>query len=87
MLLNIEKLIYGGDGLARLPADDRGRGKAAFIPFVLDGEKIEAAITEEKPSFVRAQAEAIVEPSPHRSPATLPTFWPLRRMPLPARQL
>jgi 23S rRNA (uracil1939-C5)-methyltransferase len=74
LLLNIEKLIYGGDGLARLPADDRGRGKAAFIPFVLGGEKIEAAITEEKPSFVRAHAEAIVEPSPHRVPPHCPHF-------------
>jgi 23S rRNA (uracil1939-C5)-methyltransferase len=74
LLLNIEKLIYGGDGLARLPADDRGRGKAAFVPFVLGGEKIEAALTQEKPSFVRAHAEAIVEPSPHRVPPPCPHF-------------
>ena len=74
MLLNIEKLIYGGDGLARLPADDRGPGKAVFVPFVLGGEKIEAALTEEKPSFVRAHAEAIVEPSPHRVPPPCPHF-------------
>jgi 23S rRNA (uracil1939-C5)-methyltransferase len=74
LLLNIEKLIYGGDGLARLPADDRGRGKAAFIPFVLGGEKIEAAITEEKPSFVRGHAEAIVEPSAQRVPPPCPHF-------------
>jgi 23S rRNA (uracil1939-C5)-methyltransferase len=70
LLLNIEKLIYGGDGLARLPAgspsDERGRGKAVFVPLVLAGEKIEAALTEEKPGFARAQAEAILEPSPHR---------------------
>ena len=68
MLLNIEKLIYGGDGLARLPADARGRGKAVFVPFVLAGEKIEAAITEDKSSFARAQATAILQPSPHRTP-------------------
>ena len=70
MLLTIEKLIYGGDGLARLPAsspgDDRGRGKAVFVPLVLAGEKIEAALTEEKPGFARAHAESIVEASPHR---------------------
>jgi 23S rRNA (uracil1939-C5)-methyltransferase len=74
LLLNIEKLIYGGDGLARLPADDRGRGKAVFVPFVLAGEKIEAAITEEKPGFARAQATAIVEPSPHRILPPCPHF-------------
>jgi hypothetical protein len=52
LLLNIEKLIYGGDGLARLPAaspgnaslknetpgaKDHSRGMAVFVPFVLAG--------------------------------------------------
>ena len=74
MLLNIEKLIYGGDGLARLPPDDQGRGKAAFLPFVLAGEKIDAVVTEEKPSFVRAQAQTIVESSAHRILALCPYF-------------
>jgi 23S rRNA (uracil1939-C5)-methyltransferase len=74
LLLNIEKLIYGGDGLARLPADDRGRGKAVFIPFVLGGEKVEVAITEEKAGFARAHATAIVEASPHRVPPPCPHF-------------
>jgi 23S rRNA (uracil1939-C5)-methyltransferase len=59
-------MIYGGDGLARLPADDRGRGKAVFVPFVLAAEKIEASLTEQKPSFARATADSILEPSPHR---------------------
>jgi 23S rRNA (uracil1939-C5)-methyltransferase len=74
LLLNIEKLIYGGDGLARLPADDRGRSKAVFVPFVLAGEKIEAAISEEKSSFARANATAIVASSPHRTSALCPHF-------------
>ena len=75
MLLTIEKLIYGGDGLARLPAtpppgsskdDARVRGKAIFVPFVLAGETIEASLTEQKSGFARAKADSIVEPSPHR---------------------
>jgi len=82
LLLTIEKLIYGGDGLARLPATsptgspanapsssqnaDRGRGKAVFVPFVLAGEKIDATLTEQKPGFARANADSILEPSPHR---------------------
>jgi 23S rRNA (uracil1939-C5)-methyltransferase len=77
LLLAIEKLIYGGDGFARVPApqnDDRGRGKAAFVPFVLAGEKIEATLTAEKPGFARAQATAIIEPSPHRIPPPCPHF-------------
>ena len=66
MLLTIEKLIYGGDGLARLPAASdtdkaHGRGKAVFVPFVLAAEKIEAALTAQKPGFARARAEAILD--------------------------
>ena len=74
MLLTIEKLIYGGEGLAHLPADERGRGKAAFIPFVLSGEEIEAAITEEKPGFARGCATKIVAASPHRIQPGCPYF-------------
>jgi len=79
LLLSIEKLIYGGDGLARLPAGSppatgRTRGKAVFIPFVLAGERVEASITERKPGFARARPEAIVEPSPHRVPPACPYF-------------
>jgi len=74
LLLTIEKLIYGGDGLARMPPDDRGRGKAAFIPFVLAGEKVEASLTEEKPGFARAKAEAVIEASPHRMQPHCPYF-------------
>jgi 23S rRNA (uracil1939-C5)-methyltransferase len=82
LLLTIEKLIYGGDGLARLPAslpvrlieDDRARGKAVFVPFVLAGEKIEARLTTEKPGFARAAAQAIVEASAHRVEPVCPYF-------------
>ncbi len=74
MLLTIEKLIYGGDGLARLPADASGRGKAVFIPFVLSEERVDASITEQKPGFARAQVDAIVEPSPHRIQPGCPYF-------------
>ncbi len=74
MLLTIEKLIYGGDGLAHLPADESGRGKAVFTPFVLAGEKVEASAAERKPGFVRARVESILEPSPHRVQPPCPYF-------------
>jgi 23S rRNA (uracil1939-C5)-methyltransferase len=72
--LTIEKLIYGGDGLGRLPADEKGRGKAAFVPFTLPGEKVEAQVTDEKPGFVRASATRLVEASPLRIEAACPYF-------------
>jgi 23S rRNA (uracil1939-C5)-methyltransferase len=72
--LNIEKLVYGGDGLARLPADDRGPGKAVFVPFVLPGEAVEATLREQKPGFVRAQLDGILTASPRRIDPRCPYF-------------
>jgi 23S rRNA (uracil1939-C5)-methyltransferase len=74
MKLKIEKMIYGGDALAHLPPDDSGRGKTAFVPFVLSGEEIEASVVEEKPGFVRAKAENILTASPERVEAPCPYF-------------
>ncbi len=74
MELTIEKLIYGGDGLARLPADEKGRGKAVFVPFTLAGERLEASIEEEKPGFARATAGRILQASPERIEAHCPYF-------------
>ncbi len=74
MLLTIEKLIYGGDGLSRLPPDASGRGKAVFIPFVLAEEQVEASITEQKSSFARARVQSVTQASPHRVDPPCPYF-------------
>lgn len=79
MLLTIEKLIYGGDGLARLPdtespEEKTGGGKVVFVPFVLAGEKIEPRLIEQKPGFARATFDHIVDPSPHRLQPGCPYF-------------
>lgn len=66
MRLTIDKLIYGGDGIARLPSDEHGRGKAVFVPFTLPGEVVEAALTEEKPGFARARLSEILTASAER---------------------
>ncbi len=67
-------MIYGGDGLARLPADEKGVGKAVFVPFVLPGEKVAAEMIEQKPGFARARAEVILKPSPLRIEPGCPYF-------------
>ncbi len=67
-------MIYGGDGLARLPADEHGRGKAVFVPFVLPGEEIDAVLAETKPGFARARAESIVRPALERTEPGCPHF-------------
>lgn len=74
MILTIEKQIYGGDGLTRLPADENGRSKAVFVPFVLENEQVEASLTGQKASFARAHASSILQPSPHRIEPACPYF-------------
>ncbi len=74
MQLTIEKLVYGGDGLARLPADENGRGKAVFVPFVLPGEEVAAELTEQKPGFARGRVENILQASARRVGPHCPYF-------------
>jgi 23S rRNA (uracil1939-C5)-methyltransferase len=66
MQIKIEKMIYGGEGLGRLPADDSGRGKTVFVPFVLPDEIAEIRAVETKPSFVRAEVVELTHASPTR---------------------
>ena len=74
MLLSIEKLIYGGDGLARtLPGAD-GRSMTVFVPFVLPGEKVDSEIRQEKPGFARGAVTQVIEASPDRVEARCPYF-------------
>jgi 23S rRNA (uracil1939-C5)-methyltransferase len=74
LLLSIEKLIYGGDGLARTPAGADGRSMAVFVPFVLPGERVEAEIRQEKPGFARGSVTQLMEASPDRIEARCPYF-------------
>lgn len=69
MNLTIEKMVYGGDGLARLPD-----GKAVFLPFVLPGEEVSAVIAKEKSSFARAQADVVLKSSSQRVQPPCPYF-------------
>lgn len=68
MKLRIEKMVYGGAGLARA---DR---KAVFVPFALPGETVEARVAEEKRGYVTAEIDAMVEPSAARVPAPCQYF-------------
>jgi 23S rRNA (uracil1939-C5)-methyltransferase len=74
MLLTIEKLIYGGDGLARTASDADGRNMAVFVPFVLPGEKVEAEIRQGKTGFARGSVTQLIETSPDRIEARCPYF-------------
>jgi 23S rRNA (uracil1939-C5)-methyltransferase len=66
--LTIEDIAFGGKGVAR------ENGKAVFIPFTIDGEKISARIVREKKQFAQAEIVDLRESSPHRVEAPCPYF-------------
>ncbi len=74
MQIEIEKLVYGGDGLGRMPADDQGRGKTVFVPFVLPGERVDVSLIESRTGFARAKLEKVVTPSLERVAPSCPYF-------------
>jgi 23S rRNA (uracil1939-C5)-methyltransferase len=73
MRLRIEKAIYGGSGLSRIAGGELA-GKTVFTPLTLPGELIEAHISEDKRSFINAEADAILEPSLLRTMPSCPYF-------------
>lgn len=58
--LEIEKLIYGGAGLARKD------GQVYFVPKTAPGEKVEAEIRKAKSNFSKTKMTRLVEASPLR---------------------
>lgn len=73
MELKIEKLVYGGEGLARLPAGQE-RAKTVFVPFVLPEERVDASVVEHKPGFARARLDRVLEAAPSRRESPCPYF-------------
>jgi 23S rRNA (uracil1939-C5)-methyltransferase len=57
----IEKLVYGGSGLARL-AD----GQAVFVPGVLPGERVRASIRKKRKGVLEAALVEVLAPSRDR---------------------
>ncbi|MGD0402859.1 MAG: 23S rRNA (uracil(1939)-C(5))-methyltransferase RlmD [Candidatus Acidiferrales bacterium] len=68
MDVTIEKLIYGGDGLAH------HEGSTVFVPFVLPAERVAVSPVEQKKKFVRARVDNLLEPSPQRVAPPCPHF-------------
>jgi len=56
----VEKLVYGGAGLAR------HQGRVYMLPKVVPGDVVEAMAKKSKSNFIDARVEQIVTPSPDR---------------------
>ncbi len=66
--LKIEDIAFGGKGVAR------DEGKAVFVPFTIDGERISAKIIREKKQFAEGELVELQEPSPQRVLPECPYF-------------
>ena len=68
LILIIEKLIYGGDGLSH--AD----GNTVFVPFGLPGEQVRAATKTKKKKLIWTKLLEVQTPSPLRIAGSCPHF-------------
>jgi 23S rRNA (uracil1939-C5)-methyltransferase len=66
--VHIEKLVYGGDGLAHQD------GATIFAPYLLPGEEAFIAPTEHKKHFIRGRVREITLASPERIDPGCPHF-------------
>jgi tRNA/tmRNA/rRNA uracil-C5-methylase (TrmA/RlmC/RlmD family) len=66
--LQIEDVAFGGKGVAR------DEGKAVFVPYTIEGERITAKIVREKKQFAEAELVELLEPSPERTTPACPYF-------------
>jgi 23S rRNA (uracil1939-C5)-methyltransferase len=66
--LSIEKLVYGGDGLAH--AD----GNTVFVPYVLPGEEVRAATKAKQKKLLWAELLEVTSPAKERAKPRCPHF-------------
>ena len=66
--LMIEKLVYGGDGLAH--AD----GNTVFVPYVLPGEEVRAGTKSKRKKLIWAELLEVISPAKERSKAKCAHF-------------
>ena len=66
--VSVEKLVYGGDGLAR------DSGHVILTPFVLPGERVIVTPVEKRKGLLRTRPLNIKQPSPERVKPECPYF-------------
>jgi 23S rRNA (uracil1939-C5)-methyltransferase len=66
--IEVEKLVYGGDGLSRQ------EGRVVLTPYVLPGEQVRVAVARERKDMLEATVEEVLTPSPQRVEAPCAHF-------------
>jgi 23S rRNA (uracil1939-C5)-methyltransferase len=65
----IEKVIFGGDGLARI-----SQGFVVFVPFAAEGDRVRVRITEKKAHHARGEIVEILQPGAGRENPPCPYY-------------
>lgn len=68
LTLDVERLTYGGDALAR------HEGLVVFVPYAAPGDRIAAEPGERRPRFLRATMTSLLSPGPDRVTPACPVF-------------
>jgi 23S rRNA (uracil1939-C5)-methyltransferase len=67
--VTIEKVIFGGDGLARI-----GQRFVVFVPFAAEGDRARVRIVERKAHHARAEIVQVLQPGPARENPPCPYY-------------
>lgn len=67
--VTIEKVIFGGDGLARIQ-----QGFVVFVPFTAEGDRVRIRITERKAHHARGEIVEILQPGTGREIPPCPYY-------------
>ena len=66
--LDITTVAFGGDGIGRVD------NFVIFVPFVLEGERVEVEIVEVKRRYATADLVRVITPAPHRVEPRCPYY-------------
>ena len=66
--LQIDDVAFGGNGVGR------SEGKAVFVPFTIDGERVTARVVRAKKNFAEAELRDLLAASEHRVTPRCPYF-------------
>jgi 23S rRNA (uracil1939-C5)-methyltransferase len=67
--VSVEKVIFGGDGLARLP-----QGFVIFVPFAAEGDRLRVRIADRKAHHARGEIVEILQPGAARENPPCPYY-------------
>lgn len=69
MQVSIDRIAFGGDGVARTPD-----GKVLFVPFAAPGDQLDVEVVHQTPRYARARIREVLTPGAGRTEPRCPYF-------------